>query len=65
LKAEAVRNSGKNEALAEIERVKAELKAHREAEKMQEQNLFTAMNKYSTAKPPNPPVYEKPISLPS
>jgi len=49
--------------MAEIEKVKADLKAQRDAERMQEQNLFNAMNKYNTAKAPVQANF--PISMPS
>lgn len=62
MKHEAARNN-KNDAMAEIEKVKADLKAQRDAERMQEQNLFNAMNKYNTAKAPVQANF--PISMPS
>lgn len=64
LKHEAARNNNKNDAMAEIEKVKADLKAQRDAERMQEQNLFNAMNKYNTAKAPSITA-NFPISMPS
>ena len=44
----------KDEALTEIERVKAEIKAQREAERAKEQNLFAALDKYNPVKAPSP-----------
>ncbi|CDW82483.1 UNKNOWN [Stylonychia lemnae] len=47
-------NHQKQDALSEIEKVKAELKAQREAERLQEQKLFTALDKHNPHKPPAP-----------
>lgn len=55
MKIEASRqNSNKDEALAEIEKVKAELKAQRDAERNQDKLLFNALDKYNPVKALNP-----------
>lgn len=39
--------------MSEIERVKAEIKAQREAERAKEQSLFNALDKYNPVKAPS------------
>ncbi len=53
----------------EIERVKADLRAHRDAEKEKEQNLYKALDKYNPKnKPPSPSTvlqnYDRPGPFP-
>ena len=55
LQVEASKNNEmKDEALTEIERVKHEIKAQRDAERAKEQNLFAALDKYNPSKVPSP-----------
>ncbi len=48
-------NGRKEEALHEIEKVKADLIAHRDSEREKEQNLYKALDKYNpNNKQPSP-----------